>query len=134
MRAAILATALLCLLCAGAGADTASCYGREHGQTRTATGENYNPSRLTAAYWFAPLGSLIRVLNLDNGRAVDVRVNDRGPAHRLVARGRVIDLSLGACRAIGSNGLARIALRVVEQGQGAAPSHRVRHRRRRRRR
>jgi rare lipoprotein A len=91
----------------------ASCYGRENGQHRTATGENYDPSRLTAAYWFAPLGALLRVLNLGNGRAITVRVNDRGPAKRLVRKGRIIDLSLGACRAIGSGGMARVTVQRI---------------------
>src|SRR5271166_4984761 len=109
--AAMLCVAVFCVCCAvpHAHAEVASCYGREHGQTRTAEGHLYDPSRLTAAHRALPFGTAIRVTNLRNGRSVIVRINDRGP----FVRGRDIDLSLVACSAIGNSGLARVRLDYV---------------------
>ncbi|AOY01439.1 septal ring lytic transglycosylase RlpA family protein [Jeongeupia sp. USM3] len=72
-----------------------SWYGRKfHGQ-KTSIGESYNMFAMTAASPVLPLPSYARVTNLENGRSVVVRVNDRGPFHK----GRVMDLSfLAACR------------------------------------
>jgi rare lipoprotein A len=117
----VLAAAVLCAAAAAtviARADAspatrsviASCYGREHHQVRTATGENYDPSRLTAAHRSWPFGTRVRVTDLHNGRSVAVTINDRGPA---AWTHRAIDLSLGACRAIGNGGLARVALQIL---------------------
>lgn len=107
---AILAALILCA-CASAHAETASCYGTEHGQTRTATGARFHPRELTAAHRTLPFGTRVLVTNARNGRAVTVTINDRGP----YVRGRAIDLSLGACRAIGNAGLARVSLRIEGQ-------------------
>lgn len=75
----------------------ASFYGPGfHGRT-TASGEVFRQDALTAAHPTLAFGSLLRVTNLANGAAVMVTVNDRGP----YVRGRVIDLSLGAARALG---------------------------------
>ena len=95
MRATI-ATLMICLATA-AQAQRASCYGTEHHQIRTATGEKYDPWRLTAAHKTLPLGTRVLVTNIANGRSVTVTINDRGP----YVAGRSYDLSLGACRAIG---------------------------------
>jgi rare lipoprotein A len=65
-----------------------------------------NPGALTAAHRTAPFGSHIRVTNQKNGRSVTVRITDRGP----FVRGRVIDLSPAAARAIGVAGLAPVTL------------------------
>jgi rare lipoprotein A len=67
---------------------------------------------LTAAHPTLPLGSHVRVTNLRNGRAVVVRINDRGP----VVPGRIIDLSYGAARVLGvkARGLQRVRLDVVK--------------------
>ena len=86
--------------------EIASCYGNEHGQNRTATGEHYNPAGLTAAHRRLPFGTLVRVTNLRTGTSVVVRINDRGP----FVKGRDIDLSLRACRVIGSPGIAQVRL------------------------
>ena len=107
---AILAAAIFCQ-CATcplvtAHAEIASCYGNEHGQTRTATGEHYNPAGLTAAHRALPFGTLVRVTNLRTGESVVVRINDRGP----FVRGRDIDLSLRACRIIRNPGIAQVRL------------------------
>ncbi len=83
----------------------ASYYGR--GQ-RTASGERFNPGALTAAHRTLPLGSLVRVRNLKSGKAITVRINDRGP----YVGGRVIDLSTRAAQAIGmtGQGVARVEI------------------------
>ncbi|MBI5150349.1 MAG: septal ring lytic transglycosylase RlpA family protein [Candidatus Omnitrophica bacterium] len=60
---------------------------------RTANNEIFNDQALTAAMWDVPFNQLVKVTNLDNGKSVVVRVNDRGPHKRFVRRGRVIDLS-----------------------------------------
>jgi rare lipoprotein A len=73
---------------------------------KTASGERMNPSELTAAHPTLPFGSKITVTNPHTGRSVVVRINDRGP----FVKGRVIDLSPAAARAIGVNGLAQVSL------------------------
>jgi rare lipoprotein A len=80
--------------------------------THTASGERLVPSALTAAHRTLPFGTMVRVTNQGNGRSVTVRINDRGP----FVKGRVIDLSLGAARAIGVSGLAHVTLDVVGRG------------------
>lgn len=75
----------------------ASWYGGpQHGQ-RTANGERFDRTELTAAHPTLPMNSLVRVTNLANGRSVVVRINDRGPH----ARGRVIDVSQRAAEILG---------------------------------
>jgi rare lipoprotein A len=92
-------------------APIASCYGNEGHQWRTATGERYRPWAMhTAAHRSLPFGTRVLVTNLANGREDLVRINDRGPAKWTH---REIDLSLAACRAIGSDGLARVRLEVT---------------------
>ena len=93
------AIALLITIVSHAKAESglASFYGAESG-TRTASGERFIPSGLTAAHRTRALGSVVRVTNRHNGRSVTVRINDRGPAKWT---GRVIDLSEGAARVLG---------------------------------
>ena len=91
-------------------AGIASYYGpRFHGR-RTASGERFNQNARTAAHRTLPFGARVRVDNLGNGRAVVVRVTDRGP----FVRGRVIDLSAGAARQIGMGGLSRVCISRVK--------------------
>jgi rare lipoprotein A len=87
---------------------TASWYGQEFNNRRTASGERFDPHGLTGAHRSLPLGSRVRVTNLLNGRSVLVTINDRGPFWRR----REIDLSLGAARAIGmvERGVARVLI------------------------
>ena len=94
----------------------ASWYGRQHQGKRTASGEAYDMNALTAAHRTLPLGTRVRVTNLENGRSVDVRINDRGP----FARRRVIDLSYAAAQRLGAtgSGVFRVGLKVVG-GQSA---------------
>lgn len=91
----------------GAGEDCiASHYGTGdgYGGRKTANGERMDPNAMTAAHRTKPFGSMVRVTNKSNGRSVVVRINDRGP----FVKGRCIDLSTGAARAIGMGGLARV--------------------------
>ncbi|MFP5285016.1 MAG: septal ring lytic transglycosylase RlpA family protein [Thermoanaerobaculia bacterium] len=74
----------------------ASWYGSDFQGSPTASGEPFDMHALTAAHRTLPLGSYARVKNLDNGRSVVVRINDRGPH----ARRRTIDLSYAAAREI----------------------------------
>jgi rare lipoprotein A len=75
----------------------------------TASGEHMNPNAMTAAHKTLPLGSIVTVRNHRNGRTLTVRINDRGP----YVHGRVIDLSPGAARVLGVDGLAPVSLRVA---------------------
>jgi rare lipoprotein A len=77
----------------------------------TANGERYRPLGLTAAHRTLRFGTRVKVTNLRTGRSVIVRINDRGP----FIRGRIIDLSLGAARAIGltKSGTARVKVTVL---------------------
>ena len=91
---------------------TASWYGSDFDGRLTASGEPYDMYDMTAAHLKLPLGSYVRVTNLHNGRAVVVRVNDRGP----ITPGRIIDLSYGAALALGYDhrGLQRVRLDIVK--------------------
>jgi rare lipoprotein A len=86
----------------------ASFYGNESG-SRTASGQRFNQSAMTCAHRSLPFGTRLRVTH--NGQSVVVTVNDRGP----FVRGRVLDLSTGAARAIGltSAGVGRVTAEVV---------------------
>jgi rare lipoprotein A len=94
----------------------ASWYGvetrKKKGGHMTANGEAFDPDGLTAAHKHLPLPFHVRVKNLDNGRSILVRVNDRGP----FVEGRIIDLSAGAARKLGfyKKGTARVRVEAVE--------------------
>ena len=79
--------------------------------SRTASGERMNPGRLTAAHRSLRFGTRLRVTNRRNGRAVIVRVNDRGP----FIRGRVLDLSRAAANSIGMmrSGTAKVCYEII---------------------
>lgn len=89
----------------------ASYYGPGFAGRKTASGAIFYPERLTAAHRFLPLGTRVRVTNLHNGESVLVTINDRGP----YIRGRHIDLSMGAARAIGmlGRGVADVVIQVL---------------------
>ncbi len=70
----------------------ASWYGEAHQGKPTASGEKYDEARLTAAHRSLPFGTRIKVINLDNGKSVEVQINDRGPFEE----DRIIDLSTAA--------------------------------------
>jgi rare lipoprotein A len=109
-RAYALAFAICVSFAGGAQAESgiASVYGNGDGHAgkKTASGERMNPAALTAAHRSLPFGSHVRVINKKNGRSVTVRITDRGP----FVRGRVIDLSPAAARALGFAGLAPVTL------------------------
>ena len=94
---------------------TASWYGETFQGKPTASGEPYEMYDMTAAHLKLPMGSYVKVTNLHNGKAVIVRVNDRGP----VVPGRIIDLSYGAAQALQfrHRGLQRVRLDVVDPRQ-----------------
>ncbi|MGI0479556.1 septal ring lytic transglycosylase RlpA family protein [Geminocystis sp. CENA526] len=89
----------------------ASWYGPGFHGRRTASGEKFNQNALTAAHRSLPFGTRVKVTNVRNGRSVIVRINDRGPH----VRGRIIDLSAGAARAIGlkGSGVGTVSMQVL---------------------
>ena len=95
----------------------ASWYGPDFHGGRTATGETYDMHAMTGAHPTLPLPTWVRVTNLENGRSVVVRLNDRGP----FARGRVIDLSRAAAEALDMvrAGTARVEVRSLAVGASA---------------
>ena len=90
---------------------TASWYGPGFHGKLTASGERFNQNALTAAHRKLPLGSEVKVTNLDNGRSIVVEINDRGP----YKKGRVIDLSKAAARKLGivDDGLAKVRIEAT---------------------
>jgi rare lipoprotein A len=96
---------------AGSATGIASVYGNGDGYAwrKTANGERMNPSAMTAAHRTLPFGTQVSVVNQRNGRKVVVRISDRGP----FVRGRIIDLTPAAARAIGLMGLAPVKVTVV---------------------
>jgi rare lipoprotein A (peptidoglycan hydrolase) len=96
----------------------ASWYGPGFIGQRTASGEVYHRDDLTAASRSLPLGTRVQVTNLDTGRAVVVRINDRGP----YVRGRGIDLSERAAKQIGLNhsGVARVSVARLDATASAS--------------
>ena len=89
----------------------ASWYGKRFHRKKTSNGEKYDMYAMTAAHPTLPINSYARVKNLQNGRYVVVRINDRGPYFRR----RIIDLSYAAARKLGllSNGLAMVEVEAV---------------------
>jgi peptidoglycan lytic transglycosylase len=83
-----------------------------HQSAKTANGEMFNPSELTAAHRTLPFGTRVRVTNVATGQSVTVRVNDRGP----FVNGRVVDVSHGAADKLGitGQGVAKVKLEVVQ--------------------
>lgn len=107
----ILAAALLCAA-APARADfsgIASFYGNESG-TKTASGQRFNENAMTAAHRSLPFGTRLRVTH--HGKSVVVTINDRGP----FIKGRVLDLSTGAARAIGltARGIGHVTAEILK--------------------
>jgi rare lipoprotein A (peptidoglycan hydrolase) len=90
----------------------ASWYGPGLYGRKTASGEVLRPGALTAAHRTLPFGTCLRVRNLENGRSVEVRVNDRGP----YAAGRIIDVSETAAHALGMKGQGVTRVRIQRCG------------------
>jgi rare lipoprotein A len=89
----------------------ASWYGEPHHGRLTANGERFDMHALTAAHPSLPFGTRLRVVNLENDREVEVRVNDRGPS----IPGRILDLSYAAARALQAieAGIIRVRFTVL---------------------
>lgn len=96
----------------------ASWYGPGFHGKKTASGERFDQNDLTAAHRTLPLGSEVTVKNPENGREVDVEINDRGP----YVKGRVIDLSSKAADKLGikDDGTARVKIEATEEQLAAA--------------
>lgn len=85
----------------------------------TANGELFNPSALTAAHKYLPLPIHVQVTNLENGKSIIVRVNDRGPfpsQHNPESGKRIIDLSRGAAEQLGliKQGVAKVHVATIQ--------------------
>lgn len=93
----------------------ASWYGKQHQGKRMANGERFDRHKLTAACWYFPLGTMVRVFNLNNGKSVEVTITDRGPNLRL-ANFRIIDLSEAAATELDylRSGIAPVFIQPVE--------------------
>jgi rare lipoprotein A len=89
----------------------ASWYGPGFEGNKTANGEIFNPNDFTAAHPSLPMPSVVEVTNLDTGKKINVRVNDRGPFHSK----RIIDVSKAAARELGmlQNGTANVSVRLL---------------------
>jgi rare lipoprotein A len=90
----------------------ASVYSSSYAGSKTASGETNRLGAMTAAHRTLPFGTMVRVTNKRNGKAVVVRINDRGP----FLPNRVIDLSPAAATSLGFSGLAPVSL-AVESGR-----------------
>ncbi len=88
----------------------ASFYSYKFNHKRTANGERFNPLKLTAAHRTLPFNTKVRVTNLTNKKTIIVRINDRGP----YIGNRIIDLSLGAARIIGIDGVSKVSIEILD--------------------
>lgn len=91
----------------------ASYYADKFQGRKTASGETFKQNRMTAAHQTLPFGTKVKVTNLDNGRTIKVRVNDRGP----FVSGRIIDLSKKAARKLGmvQSGVANVKIKYKKK-------------------
>lgn len=96
----------------------ASWYGEGFHGRPTASGDIYDQHKMTSAHRVLPLGSVVRVTNAENGRDVEVVINDRGP----FVGGRIIDLSYAAAERLGMirSGTSPVWLLVIRMGSGSA--------------
>jgi rare lipoprotein A (peptidoglycan hydrolase) len=125
-RGASLLGCLVLLLLAGCARNIRPESGGEEGEAswygpglygrKTASGEVLRPGTLTAAHRTLPFGTCLRVTNLENGKVVEVRVNDRGP----YAAGRIVDVSETAARALGMQGRGVTRVRLDRCPAGAS--------------
>ena len=92
----------------------ASYYAEEFNGKQTSSGEIYDMNQMTAAHQTLPFNTRVQITNLDNGKSIVVRINDRGP----FKDNRIIDLSYAAAKSLGmiSAGTAKVRLEVLELG------------------
>ena len=95
----------------------ASWYGKKFHGRKTSNGEIYDMYGISAAHKTLPFNTVVRVHNLNNGRKIDVRINDRGP----FIRGRIIDLSYGAAKKLGLVGPGTARVEIVALGMVQGP-------------
>ncbi|EEF63227.1 septal ring lytic transglycosylase RlpA family protein [Pedosphaera parvula] len=124
MKVHCIALALLAMATFNAGASQqsatgfASWYGEDHRGRLMANGKKFDPDRLTAASWFYPLGTRVRVTTYDvrdgkkQPRSVLVTITDRGPAKDLVRDGRIIDLGHAAFKALADPDQGLVSVKV----------------------
>jgi rare lipoprotein A len=98
----------------------ASFYAADFHGLRTASGEIFDMSELVAAHPSYPFGTVVRVTNLENDRAVRLRIIDRGPSEKYRDEGRIIDVSLGAAKKLAfvDDGVAPVRVEVLAWGDG----------------
>ena len=103
---------------------TSSFYAEDFHGKLTANGEIYDMYGLTAAHKTLPLNTVARVTNLDNGKSLILRINDRGP----YIEGRMLDCSYGAAKKLDfiKQGTAKVQIDVIEWGDGIYMHHRER--------
>ncbi len=92
----------------------ASYYGKKFHKKLTANGETFNMNRVSAAHKTYPLGTRVKVTNMENGKSIKLTINDRGP----YVKGRIIDLSYKAARKIGfvNQGTTKVRIDVIRLG------------------
>jgi rare lipoprotein A len=121
MKAILLGAALFAvsinanLAAVSSASGLASWYGEDHRGKLMANGKPFNPDELTAASWFYPLGTKVRVSlssTAGNLRTVVVSITDRGPARHLVRDGRIIDLSHAAFKRLAPTESGLVSVRV----------------------
>ncbi|MBF0302756.1 MAG: septal ring lytic transglycosylase RlpA family protein [Desulfamplus sp.] len=98
----------------------ASWYGEQFHGRKTANGETYNMYGVSAAHKTLPLGTWVRVYNLENSKTLDLRINDRGP----FVTGRIIDLSYKAAQMLGVAGPGTAQVKVVALGEASGSDKR----------
>ena len=98
----------------------ASWYGEEYHGRKTANGETYDMYAMIAAHRILPFNAFVRVINMENGKRAELRINDRGP----FIPGRIIDLSQSGARVIGilETGTARVSVEVIGFTGSGIPS------------
>ena len=99
----------------------ASYYGKKFHKKRTANGQIFNMYKVSAAHKTLPLGTRIRVTNLQNRRSLTMTVIDRGP----FVKGRILDCSMGAAKKLGfyTTGTANVKIDIIELGDNVYMHH-----------
>ena len=99
----------------------ASYYGKKFHKKRTANGEIFNMYKVSAAHKSYPLGTKVRVTNLENGKSIKLVINDRGP----FVKGRIIDLSYKAARKLDfvNQGTVKVRIDVIRLGDNLSIIH-----------